>query len=42
MTPLGRIGAVDDVDGAVHLAASDHARFPTGAYLPVCGGAVML
>lgn len=42
MTPLGRIGAVDDVAGAVLLAASDHARFLTGAYLPVCGGAVML
>jgi 3-oxoacyl-[acyl-carrier protein] reductase len=42
MTPLGRIGAADDVAGAVLLAASDHARFLTGAYVPVCGGALML
>jgi 3-oxoacyl-[acyl-carrier protein] reductase len=42
MTPLGRIGAAEDVAGAVLLAASDHARFLTGAYVPVCGGALML
>jgi 3-oxoacyl-[acyl-carrier protein] reductase len=41
-TPLARIGQPDDVAGAVLLLASDATRYVTGAYLPVCGGAVML
>jgi len=42
MAPLGRIGQPEDVAGAVLLLASSHARFLTGAYLPVSGGTVML
>ena len=41
MTPMQRNGVPDDVAGAVLLVASDHARFVTGAYLPVSGGNVM-
>jgi 3-oxoacyl-[acyl-carrier protein] reductase len=41
-TPLGRLGQPEDVAGAVLMLASDHARFLTGAYLPVSGGALML
>ncbi len=42
MAPLGRIGQPGDVAGAVLFLASDHARFVTGAYLPVSGGTLML
>ncbi len=42
MTPLRRIGQPDDVAGAVLFLASDHARFVTGAYVPVSGGALMM
>ncbi len=42
MTPLRRIGLPDDVAGAVLFLASDHARFVTGAYVPVSGGALMI
>ncbi|HEY5995703.1 MAG TPA: SDR family oxidoreductase [Candidatus Deferrimicrobiaceae bacterium] len=41
-TPLRRIGNPDDVAGAVLFMASDEARFVTGSYLPVSGGAQML
>ncbi|ABS27782.1 SDR family NAD(P)-dependent oxidoreductase [Anaeromyxobacter sp. Fw109-5] len=41
MTPLRRIGVPEDVAGAVLMAASDHARFMTGVYVPVSGGALM-
>ncbi len=41
-TPLGRIALPDDVAGAVLALAADTARFVTGAYLPVSGGALML
>jgi 3-oxoacyl-[acyl-carrier protein] reductase len=41
-TPLRRIGNPDDVAGAVLFMASDAARFVTGSYLPVSGGAQML
>ncbi len=41
MTPLRRIGLPEDVAGAVLLVASDHARFVTGVYVPVSGGALM-
>lgn len=37
-TPLGRLGAPDDVAGAVAFLASDDARFITGASVPVHGG----
>ncbi len=40
-TPLRRIGQPLDVAGAVLFLASDHARFVTGTYLPVSGGALM-
>jgi NAD(P)-dependent dehydrogenase (short-subunit alcohol dehydrogenase family) len=37
---MGRIGAPEDVSGAVVFMASDAASFVTGAYLPVDGGYV--
>ncbi len=37
-TPLGRLGAVDDMADAVVFLASDQARFITGIGLPVDGG----
>lgn len=40
-TPLGRIGMPEDVAGAVLALAADTARFVTGVYLPVSGGALM-
>jgi len=40
-TPMGRIGEPDDVAGAVLMLASDHARFVTGAWISVSGGALM-
>jgi 3-oxoacyl-[acyl-carrier protein] reductase len=40
--PLRRIGVPDDVAGAVLFLASDAARFVTGGYLPVSGGAHMI
>jgi len=36
--PLGRLGAVDDVAGAVEFLAGDAAGYITGALLPVDGG----
>jgi len=41
-TPLERIGQPDDVAGAVLFLCSDAARFVTGTYLPVSGGAMMI
>ncbi len=40
-TPLSRLGQPADVAGAVLMLASDAARFVTGTYLPVNGGAYM-
>ena len=40
--PLRRVAQPEDVAGAVLLLASDHARFLTGAYVPVSGGSLML
>lgn len=40
-TPLRRIAEAGDIAGAVLFLASDHARFVTGTYLPVCGGSLM-
>jgi 3-oxoacyl-[acyl-carrier protein] reductase len=42
MVPLKRNGLPEDVAGAILLLASQEARFITGAYLPVSGGAQML
>lgn len=36
--PLGRLGAVDDVAGAVEFLAGDGAGYITGALIPVDGG----
>ncbi len=36
--PLGRLGAVDDVAGAVEFLAGDAAGYITGALIPVDGG----
>jgi 3-oxoacyl-[acyl-carrier protein] reductase len=41
-TPLSRLGQPDDVAGAVLMLASNDARFVTGTYVPVNGGAFML
>lgn len=38
LTPLGRLGEVDDMADAVVFLVSDAARFVTGAGLPVDGG----
>ncbi|TDV56194.1 SDR family NAD(P)-dependent oxidoreductase [Actinophytocola oryzae] len=38
LTPLGRLGQVDDMADAVVFLASDAAKFITGAGLPVDGG----
>lgn len=40
-TPLRRLGEPGDIAGAVAFFCSDEARFVTGTYLPVCGGAQM-
>jgi 3-oxoacyl-[acyl-carrier protein] reductase len=39
--PLGHRGEDQEIAHAVAFLASDLARFITGVYLPVCGGAVM-
>lgn len=39
--PLRRRGTDQDIAAAVAFLASEHARFITGVYLPVCGGNVM-
>jgi NAD(P)-dependent dehydrogenase (short-subunit alcohol dehydrogenase family) len=36
--PLGRLGASEDVAGAVHYLCSDEARYVTGATIDVNGG----
>jgi len=36
--PLGRLGSVDDIAGAVEFLASDAAGYITGALIPVDGG----
>ena len=41
MTPLGRLGTVEDVANAVVFLASDEACFITGQVLSVDGGLVM-
>jgi 3-oxoacyl-[acyl-carrier protein] reductase len=40
-TPLGRNALPEDVAGAVLAVCSDAARFLTGVYVPVSGGALM-
>jgi NAD(P)-dependent dehydrogenase (short-subunit alcohol dehydrogenase family) len=37
-TPLGRVGAVEELGGAAVFLASDAARFVTGTTLTVDGG----
>jgi NAD(P)-dependent dehydrogenase (short-subunit alcohol dehydrogenase family) len=40
--PLGRVGAVDDFDGAILFLASPASRFMTGATLVIDGGHTMV
>jgi len=40
--PLRRVAQPEDVAGAVLMLASDDARFLTGLYVPVSGGALMI
>jgi 3-oxoacyl-[acyl-carrier protein] reductase len=37
--PVGRLGRPEDFGAVVAFLASDHARFITGAAVPVDGGA---
>ena len=37
-TPMGRLGELDDLQGAAVFLASDASRFVTGVVLPVDGG----
>lgn len=37
-TPFGRMGAADELHGAVHFLASNAAKFVTGVVMPVDGG----
>ncbi len=41
MIPLGRVATVDDIAGVVGFLASNHARYITGAVIPVDGGLAM-
>lgn len=41
-TPLGHLGAPEDIAGAVLFLASDLANFVTGVEIPVCGGVQLL
>jgi NAD(P)-dependent dehydrogenase (short-subunit alcohol dehydrogenase family) len=38
LIPLGHAGTPDDVAGVVGFLASNHARYITGAIIPVDGG----
>jgi NAD(P)-dependent dehydrogenase (short-subunit alcohol dehydrogenase family) len=38
MIPLGHVGEPSDIAGVVGFLASNHARYITGAVLPVDGG----
>ncbi len=40
-TPLRRLGEPEDIAGAVLFLCTDEARFVTGQYIAVCGGAQM-
>jgi 3-oxoacyl-[acyl-carrier protein] reductase len=42
MTPLSRLAEPEDVAGAVLFYCTEWARFVTGTYMPVSGGAQML
>lgn len=41
-TPLGHLGAPEDIAGAVLFLVSDLANFITGVEIPVCGGVQLL
>lgn len=38
MTPMGRLGHVDDIVGAMLWYVSDASRYVTGTMIPVDGG----
>lgn len=42
MTPLQRVGEPEDIAGVVLSVVSGDFRFVTGAYIPVCGGLLMM
>ena len=41
MTPIGRVASPEDIAGAIAMYASDDAKFVSGVYVPVNGGAEM-
>ena len=41
-TPLGRVAEPEDIAGAILMLASEHSKFVSGTYTPVCGGMQMI
>lgn len=41
-TPMRRVADPEDIAGAILVMASEHSKFITGTYTPVCGGMQMI